>query len=115
VRARAAREALGLNQSEVAERLGITVEVYGRMERDIVTPRLTTFVRLCEILRVAPNDLLVTDTPMVLRNEGSPDLRQLVAVLDGADAVLIRRLTDIARWLRGAPRPDRKAARRRAG
>ena len=111
-RARAARTRLGLNQAEVAERVGISNEVYGRLERGLMTPRLVTFLRLCDVLGVEPNDLLSPSPGSPHRNDGgSPELRQLVAVLDGADPLVISRVTDVARWLiegRGPRKRTRK-------
>lgn len=111
---------LGLNQSEVAERVGISNEVYGRLERGLMTPRLTTFLRLCDVLGVEPNELLLASSAP-LRNDGrSPELRQLMAVLERADATVIKRVTDVARWLLagGTPRnlpsspsPSKRTAR----
>jgi transcriptional regulator with XRE-family HTH domain len=120
-RARAVRTRLGLNQAEVAERIGISDEVYGRLERGAMTPRLTTFLRLCSVLGVEPNDLLLASPSPQLRDDGmSPDLRQLVAVLEQADAIVIRRVTEVARWLlAGRPlrnlsaSPGRRAAKPR--
>ena len=57
-RARNARASLSLTQADVAEDIGIAVEVYGRMERGLTLPSLPTFVRLTEVLKVTPNDLL---------------------------------------------------------
>src|SRR5689334_6794794 len=99
-RARAARTRLGLNQLEVAGRIGISSEAYGRLERGLMMPRLATFLRLCEVLSVEPNDLLlVSPGPQPRNDQMSPELRQLVAVLEHADAVVIKRVTDVARWL----------------
>jgi transcriptional regulator with XRE-family HTH domain len=56
--ARQARQALGLTHEQVAEKLGVSVEIYARMERGIVCPSLKTFVRLAQVLRVDGNTLL---------------------------------------------------------
>jgi len=103
---------LGLNQSEVAERVEISNEVYGRLERGLMTPRLTTFLRLCDALSVQPNELLVEEPGSELRNDAMPPmLRQLVAVLEHADPIVVKRVTEVARWLLAAPVPRKPAAR----
>lgn len=62
--------------------------------------RLTTFLRLCEVLGVEPNELLLSSSEPPARNDGMrAELRQLVAVLENADAIVIKRVTDVARWL----------------
>ncbi|HEX8436842.1 helix-turn-helix transcriptional regulator [Archangium sp.] len=56
--ARAARKGAELTQADVAERIGVATEVYGRMERGGLLPRLPTFRRLCRVLGVDANVLL---------------------------------------------------------
>jgi transcriptional regulator with XRE-family HTH domain len=55
---RMAREQTGFTQEHVAELLGISTEVYGRMERGTIFPRMERFMDLCEKLRVPPDRLL---------------------------------------------------------
>src|SRR5690349_13696098 len=55
---RTAREGMGLTQEHVAELLGISTEVYGRMERGTIFPRMERFMDLCEKLSVPPDRLL---------------------------------------------------------
>lgn len=55
---RTARLQLGLTQEHVAELLGISPEVYGRMERGTIFPRMERFMDLCEKLSVPPDRLL---------------------------------------------------------
>lgn len=114
-RARAARTRLGLNQSDVAERVGISPEVYGRFERGKVTPRLTTLLKICEALRVKPNDLLL-DEASGSKPEPKPssEIEQLVAVLEAADAITVRRVTEVARWLRTPPKREAPTVKRTA-
>ncbi len=58
------------------------------------------------ILHTDPNGLLVDD-PAHDRGEPQgpppqPELRALIAVLEGADETTLRRVTEVARWLRPA-------------
>ena len=55
---RTARQQLGFTQEHVAELLGISTEVYGRMERGTIFPRMERFMDLCEKLSVPPDRLL---------------------------------------------------------
>lgn len=55
---RKARLRLGLTQGHVADLLGISPEVYGRMERGTIFPRMERFMDLCEKLSVPPDRLL---------------------------------------------------------
>jgi hypothetical protein len=67
---------------------------------------VTSFLRLCDALGVEPNDLLLASPGSQPRNDAmSPELRQLVSVLEHADAVVIKRVTDVARWLLAGPAP----------
>ncbi len=56
--ARNARVRAGLTQEDVAERIGMASEVYGRMERGQMLPRVENLRRLCVVLNVAPHELL---------------------------------------------------------
>jgi transcriptional regulator with XRE-family HTH domain len=56
--ARTARTRAGLTQEDVAERIGMASEVYGRMERGQMLPRVENLRRLCVVLNVAPHELL---------------------------------------------------------
>lgn len=55
---RTARERMGFTQEHVAALLGISTEVYGRMERGTIFPRMERFMDLCEKLSVPPDRLL---------------------------------------------------------
>ena len=56
--ARQARQALGLTQEQVAEKLGVSVAFCSRIERGVALPSLKTFVQLAQVLRVDANTLL---------------------------------------------------------
>lgn len=88
--ARAARARLGLTQADVAERVGIAMEVYSRMERGRVLPSVTTLRRLCLVLHMDANALLgLSEAPrevgpravVTTRAEDPPALRRLVRAL----------------------------------
>ncbi len=65
--ARDARQRLGLTQGDVAERIGMAMEVYSRLERGKMLPRTQTLRRLCDVLQVSADTLLG-----VGRAEGTP-------------------------------------------
>ncbi|ACY13357.1 helix-turn-helix domain-containing protein [Haliangium ochraceum] len=52
------RRTLGLTQEEVAERLNISVDYYGRVERGVVLPGVNTLQRMALVLRLDGNALL---------------------------------------------------------
>lgn len=70
---RAVRQAFGWTQAEVAERVGIAVEAYGRLERGGVLPRADTLVRLAAALRVS------TDHLLGISPEAAPSRRRVAA------------------------------------
>lgn len=59
---RKARAEHGLTQAEVAERVGLSVELYGRMERGLMLPSAKTFKALYLTLGVSL-DNIETDRP----------------------------------------------------
>jgi transcriptional regulator with XRE-family HTH domain len=56
--ARAARMRLELTQADVAERIEVATEVYGRLERGGMLPSVQTLLRLCNELNVSADELL---------------------------------------------------------
>ncbi|WP_343213395.1 helix-turn-helix domain-containing protein [Archangium violaceum] len=56
--ARAARVQAGLTQADVAERIGMSAEVYGRLERGLMLPSVPSLWRLCLTLRIPADHLL---------------------------------------------------------
>ncbi len=56
--AREARRRAGLTQADVAERLGLSQEVYGRLERGLMLPSVLTLRRLCLVLHLPADRLL---------------------------------------------------------
>ena len=103
--ARAARVRLGLTQADVAERVGIAMEVYSRMERGKVLPSVTTLRRLCQVLRIGADTLLgleveALDAPMeegaaAAPGEDPPRLRRLVRALRALDAVQLKAVAQV--------------------
>jgi transcriptional regulator with XRE-family HTH domain len=55
---RAARRQLGLTQAQMAERLEMTTDEYGRVERGNMAPRLERFVAICRMLGETPESLM---------------------------------------------------------
>jgi len=60
---RIARQRCKLTQEDVAERVGVDPEVYGKLERGGFVPRVWLLVKLSILLRVSVNHLLGLDEP----------------------------------------------------
>ncbi|GHG89846.1 helix-turn-helix transcriptional regulator [Comamonas sp. JC664] len=56
--ARVARNRLELTQADVAERIDVATEVYGRLERGGMLPSVQTLMKLCHELHVSADELL---------------------------------------------------------
>lgn len=63
--ARAARQRLELTQADIAERIDVATEVYGRLERGGMLPSVQTLLKLCQELNISADELLglATGTP----------------------------------------------------
>jgi transcriptional regulator with XRE-family HTH domain len=103
-RARAARMAQGMTQADVAAAIGISVEVYGRMERQTVLPSVPTLVKLAKALRVTPNDLLGA-TPKIESGPTSPELRRIHRLLESIDDKVLPSLGTV---LKAMAKPSRR-------
>lgn len=87
--ARAARLQRGLTQAEVADRIGIAMEVYGRIERGVLLPSIQTFLGICHVLEADPRVLLgLSGLGSAPRSRQTPE-----------DPPHVRRLTRLARDL----------------
>lgn len=82
---RAARQAQGLTQADAAERVGVSSEFYGRLERGTSMPSVPTLVRLAEGLATTPDVLLGFAAAPAAAKKATPPR-------GGRDRVLDRRL-----------------------
>lgn len=55
---RTQRKKLGMTQAEVAEAALLSDRAYADIERGISNPRLETFLKICNVLQITPNDIL---------------------------------------------------------
>ncbi len=67
-----AREAAGMTQAQVAERLGTNLPNYQRIEHGLQNVTLTTIVRLGGVLSVEPATLLTAPRSPDIRAPGRP-------------------------------------------
>jgi transcriptional regulator with XRE-family HTH domain len=91
--ARAARQRLGLTQEDVAERVGIATEVYGRLERGNMLPSVPTFRKLCAVLSLS------ADEALGLASEGEGSWRPPPPSPETSETAELRRLLRRARQL----------------
>lgn len=56
------RRELGLKQCEVCEKADLSYKYLSNLERAISLPSLTVFMKLCEILKTTPNEILLGAT-----------------------------------------------------
>lgn len=57
------RKRMGLTQAEVAEAAGLSERTYAEIERCKVNMRIETALRICKVLHITPNDLLIAEIP----------------------------------------------------
>jgi transcriptional regulator with XRE-family HTH domain len=105
---RAARARAQWTQADVAERVGVATEVYGRMERGNLTPSVPLLRALCEVLRMDADEALALESrgmaawlneqpaPMA---EESPRMRRLMRTLRQMDDKQLAALSVVARTL----------------
>lgn len=114
---RDARRARGWTQADLAERVGIAVEVCGRLERGRALPRADTLVRLAVALGVSVDALLGLDAGrarerLVAEPESEyadpPELSRLVRRLRREPRRTIRLLEGLVRALGEGARSRRR-------
>ncbi|WP_167508780.1 MULTISPECIES: helix-turn-helix domain-containing protein [Corallococcus] len=122
--ARDARMRLGLTQADVAERVGIAMEVYSRMERGRMLPRAQNLRRLCDVLAVSADALLGVGpglspvSPRAPRHEeDSAELRRLMRTLRELDPQRLKAVSRVVKAMVSvlpAPTASAPVARKKA-
>lgn len=100
-RLRVRAEELGLSDSEVARRVGISASRYGKYIRDHTEPDYALLVRICDVLGLTPNDVLLPEAPGKL-NGRELLLKRLAASVQGLDEAALGVMTDIVEAGAGA-------------
>ncbi|MBI3181298.1 MAG: helix-turn-helix transcriptional regulator [Myxococcales bacterium] len=115
--AREARRLAGLTQAEVAERIDLSPEVYGRIERGGMLPSVETLRRISRALAVPADRLLgLGEAPLPMAEEApapfrpDPELRRLLRRARALDHRRLRLLAQVAAEL-GRPRGGRPRKR----
>ncbi|HZI08121.1 MAG TPA: helix-turn-helix transcriptional regulator [Archangium sp.] len=107
--AREARQKAGLTQADVAERIGVATEVYGRLERGILMPSVPTLRRICVALHMSADVMLALSSspPPVLEVPPPPAepeeeriMRRLMRNVRKLNPIQIRALSMMASTLR---------------
>ena len=107
--ARAARQKAGLTQADVAERIGVATEVYGRLERGLLMPSVPTLRRICVALHLSADALLSLgssqpsvweEAPPPVEHEEPPAMRRLLRNVRKLNPIQIRALSLVASTLR---------------
>lgn len=73
---RAVRKKRGLTQVEVAKAADLSDRTYIGIECGAVNPRLDSIIRICNVLRITPNDIVVENS------ESEPDFAETIAHFD---------------------------------
>ncbi len=103
--AREARVRAGLTQADVAERVGLATEVYGRLERGRMLPSVPSLRRLCIALRTPSDTFLGLNTGEVAtwaaesspqEYEEVPELRRLMRNLRKLDPSQLKLISLVA-------------------
>ncbi|MCP3137149.1 helix-turn-helix domain-containing protein [Pyxidicoccus xibeiensis] len=105
---RAARVRMGLTQADVAERIGMASEVYGRLERGHMLPSVQNLRRLCVVLNVPPHALLGLGEELAApapakdkavaktREDDTPEMRRLMRNLRKLSPVQLKLMNLVA-------------------
>lgn len=106
--AREARQKAGLTQADVAERIGVATEVYGRLERGLLMPSVPTLRRICLALHMSADAMLalssaqppVWEEPPPPAEQEQPAMRRLLRNVRRLNPTQIRALSLVASTLR---------------
>ena len=82
------RKKRGLTQSNVAEKAGLSDRAYADIERGTTNMRVDTALKLCNALKVMPNDILIDEDQSV--QTGVDLLVKLNSCTDSERAVVLK-------------------------
>ncbi len=68
-----ARKSAGLTQAELAEKAELSDRTYADIERGSVTMRIDSLLKICNALRISPNDILVSDSIIEISEKSIAD------------------------------------------
>lgn len=67
------RKSKGLTQAEVAEKADFSDRTYADIERGSTNMRIETLLKICKVLNITPNDILVTDNDIEITEQDIAD------------------------------------------
>lgn len=107
-RLRERREGLGWTQQIAAEKLDLSTEAYGRLERSVSLPSLETLIRACIAMDIDADVLLGLDELPVLDDSDASDdhdvlVTRITMSLDGLDLEALRFLYKAVVFARKRP------------
>lgn len=105
--ARSARMRAGLTQADVADRVGIATEVYGRLERGKMLPSVPTLWRLCSVLNTPSDEFLGLTHAPGAPVPGEP-LAPFASAEESSEADSTPEMRRLVRTLRKLGRPELK-------
>lgn len=63
------RKSKGFTQADVAEKAELSDRTYADIERGTVSMRVDTMIKICEALKITPDDILTVDTEEIVTEE----------------------------------------------
>lgn len=103
---RAARIDAKLTQADVAERVGLQTEVYGRLERGTMLPSVPTLFRIACVLKLSSDVMIgladerAAEAKKPVGEESSPELRRLLRTVRKLGRGHLKLFTLVANALR---------------
>ena len=68
------RKKTGFTQADVAEKAGISDRTYADIERGTVNMRVETLLRICNVLKITPDEVLSTEKEQEITTENITEL-----------------------------------------
>jgi transcriptional regulator with XRE-family HTH domain len=105
--ARTARERAQLTQADVADKVDLVTEVYGRIERGGMVPSVPSLVRICRALRVSADELLGLAGPggtprfdLPEDQDERPEIRPVIRIMRDLPAEQLKLLRQVAQAMK---------------
>jgi transcriptional regulator with XRE-family HTH domain len=90
---------LGLSDAEVARRAGLSERRYGHYVAGTREPDFATFLRICEVLAVTPNELLLSERSPDQSSPRELAVMQVVSAMSTMDETRLALAAKVVRTL----------------
>jgi transcriptional regulator with XRE-family HTH domain len=98
------RKQIGFTQEQLAAQTELSIQYIGNIERGKTTASITTLVKICNVLEVSPNQLLINATDL----NQSALLDEVNTILSGKSSSFVKHILAYIEFLENVPEANKE-------